>query len=338
MFADDHLHRLHSRTCSVCLRVWFRKRETRRLFSRHRLFVLFLWEGKLNRSVNRAFTLIELLVVIAIIAILAAILFPVFAQAREKARAISCLSNIKQVTLSFQMYLQDYDEEMVPMWNYTPDPVLGGGYDLWPDMLNPYIKSWQIFKCPDAADPAGVWGGGPNAWWGNWQQYSSIGYNYLELGNWYNAAAPCTSVVGVSLANVDSPASTIAFTDSANQTTGNPLPTNAQNGYPFVNAPAQYAAIVPAADTCTWYDGALGGFDWAAAPTNPSPDFTGWTINRHSNGINVGWVDGHAKFLQQAQLWAGTNVAPGVSDQAVRLTNASAYLWGTYNATFGQVP
>jgi prepilin-type N-terminal cleavage/methylation domain-containing protein/prepilin-type processing-associated H-X9-DG protein len=295
----------------------------------------------LNRSAKRAFTLIELLVVIAIIAILAAILFPVFAQAREKARAISCLSNIKQVTLSFQMYLQDYDEQMVPLWNYTPDPVLVaanccnfGPYDYWPSLLNPYIKSWQIFKCPDAADPQGVWGAGANAWWGNWMQFTSIGYNYLELGDWVG----CTGTAGVSLAAVDSPASTIAFTDSANQGEGQPVPSNAQGGIPFVNAPAQYAAIVPAPVTCTWYDGVRGGFDWAQAPKNPSPDFTGWTINRHSNGINVGWVDGHAKFLQQSALWAGTNVAPGVADTAVRLTNASSYLWGTLNATFGQVP
>lgn len=287
----------------------------------------------MNRSVNRAFTLIELLVVIAIIAILAAILFPVFAQAREKARAISCLSNIKQVTLSFQMYIQDYDENMVPLWNYTPDPVLVaanccgfGPYDYWPDLLNPYIKSWQIFKCPDASDPAGVWGAGSNAWWGNWMQFTSIGYNYLELGDWVG----CGGVAGVSLAGVDSPASTIAFTDSAIQGTNNPMPSNAQNGSPFVQAPAQYAAIVPAPVTCTWYDGVNGGFDWSNASA-PTPDFTGWTINRHSTGINVGWVDGHAKFLQQAQLWAGTNVAPGVADQKVYVTDPTKYLWGMRN-------
>src|SRR5471032_743507 len=97
---------------------------------------------------KKAFTLIELLVVIAIIAILAAILFPVFAQAREKARAISCLSNIKQVNLSWQMYLQDYDEQMVTMWDCQPDkpvnptacvgpdPITGGPY-YWPKLLDP---------------------------------------------------------------------------------------------------------------------------------------------------------------------------------------------------------
>src|SRR6202167_5949037 len=110
-----------------------------------------------------AFTLIELLVVIAIIAILAAILFPVFAQAREKARAISCLSNVKQITLSFEMYIQDYDEEMVPHLVYdTGDstaPTIFGfpqAYT-WVKLLDPYTKSYQIYHCPDSSDPLAVW-------------------------------------------------------------------------------------------------------------------------------------------------------------------------------------
>src|SRR5215467_480464 len=103
-----------------------------------------------NLQPRRGFTLIELLVVIAIIAILAAILFPVFAQAREKARAVSCLSNMKQVDLAWQMYLQDYDEVMVPMWvthtgdAYPPGGDSNGGEYYWPYLCQPYIKSWQI--------------------------------------------------------------------------------------------------------------------------------------------------------------------------------------------------
>jgi prepilin-type N-terminal cleavage/methylation domain-containing protein/prepilin-type processing-associated H-X9-DG protein len=98
------------------------------------------------------FTLIELLVVIAIIAILAAILFPVFAQAREKARQTSCLSNLKQVGLGVIMYVQDYDETMPP-----PFTGQGGSADLtfangsmmrWPHLVYPYIKNGQIFSCP----------------------------------------------------------------------------------------------------------------------------------------------------------------------------------------------
>jgi len=91
------------------------------------------------------FTLIELLVVIAIIAILAAILFPVFAQAREKARAIGCLSNLKQIANGFMMYAQDYDE-CLPLSVRTP----GGGADpiYWYDVVQPYLKNRQILKCP----------------------------------------------------------------------------------------------------------------------------------------------------------------------------------------------
>src|ERR1051325_3348500 len=100
-----------------------------------------------HRGRSEGFTLIELLVVIAIIAILAAILFPVFAQAREKARAISCLSNIKQVNLAFDMYLQDYDETMVvALVNAPADPAKSLW---WPTLMQPYIKTWDIYRCPD---------------------------------------------------------------------------------------------------------------------------------------------------------------------------------------------
>src|SRR5437867_2887380 len=101
------------------------------------------------------FTLIELLVVIAIIAILAAILFPVFAQAREKARSVSCLSNMKQLGTAQQMYLQDYDgafEELIP------GGALGfagkvGEPSMWMGTLQPYIKNVTIFRCPSSTIP-----------------------------------------------------------------------------------------------------------------------------------------------------------------------------------------
>ena len=108
------------------------------------------------------FTLIELLVVIAIIAILAAILFPVFAQAREQARKISCLSNTKQLSLSVLMYVQDYDETF-PLSEASdpsakpPSPDFQSNSASWLNMCQPYIKSWQLAICPDAdfkhADP-----------------------------------------------------------------------------------------------------------------------------------------------------------------------------------------
>jgi len=105
---------------------------------------------------KRGFTLIELLVVIAIIAILAAILFPVFARAREKARQSSCQSNEKQIALGMLMYAQDYDE----MWIMSATTVGGVGDQrpLWQDNLQPYVKNTQLFICP--SDVARVLSGG----------------------------------------------------------------------------------------------------------------------------------------------------------------------------------
>src|SRR5512139_3299716 len=98
---------------------------------------------------RRGFTLIELLVVIAIIAILAAILFPVFAQAREKARSASCQSNLKQICLSGQMYMNDYDEMMHWFYNYSVARDTGYGQrGYWWYCLYPYTKNWKIFQCP----------------------------------------------------------------------------------------------------------------------------------------------------------------------------------------------
>ena len=91
----------------------------------------------LHRNRRAGFTLIELLVVIAVIAILAAILFPAFARARENARCASCQSNLKQIGLGLMQYIQDYDESMP--------------FENWNTVTQPYLKSTQIFDCPSGA-------------------------------------------------------------------------------------------------------------------------------------------------------------------------------------------
>jgi len=103
------------------------------------------------------FTLIELLVVIAIIAILAAILFPVFARAREKARQASCLSNLKQLTLAFLMYSQDYDERWVTSYVVPGMPQGSQGTNVcwWRFPPYPYVKNWGVYVCPDSIRDAG---------------------------------------------------------------------------------------------------------------------------------------------------------------------------------------
>jgi prepilin-type N-terminal cleavage/methylation domain-containing protein/prepilin-type processing-associated H-X9-DG protein len=141
-------------------------------------------------AVRRGFTLIELLVVIAIIAILAAILFPVFAKAREKARQTSCLSNLKEIGLAALMYAQDYDERLplAAMYFNTPD------YMVWMYVIQPYVKNIQIFTCP--SDSAYGWNGGYNAT-GN----VGYGYNLLLAG-------------GPALAQLQTPSVTLVFADS----------------------------------------------------------------------------------------------------------------------------
>lgn len=111
-----------------------------------------------NRPFARGFTLIELLVVIAIISILAAILFPVFAQAREKARAIACLSNMKQIGTALQMYVQDNDERIFFRANCTfgrsgTIPYTADNSNRWWNQVMPYLKSASVFTCPSDSSP-----------------------------------------------------------------------------------------------------------------------------------------------------------------------------------------
>jgi len=146
-----------------------------------------------------AFTLIELLVVIAIIAILAAILFPVFAQAREKARGISCISNTKQLSMGVLMYTQDYDETY-PIGFISNLPSNLGGWSgpiAWDDLIEPYLKSVAVLVCPD--DQGGPFTG--NQQWEGWGiSYASNGYydqNWCCSPNW-NTGYPLDGPMGYS--------------------------------------------------------------------------------------------------------------------------------------------
>ena len=176
---------------------------------------------------SKAFTLIELLVVIAIIAILAAILFPVFATAREKARQTACLSNAKQLGSTLVMYAQDYDERLPSIWTRSNGGGIFAYVDVF-DVLKPYIKNTDIFHCPDRnqkdctkhsdlsslSEPC--YGYGYN--WGPAQEFATNGYEGGLIKDNQGVIQPDGTVVGVfqgvQLSTVLTPATTFAFGDS----------------------------------------------------------------------------------------------------------------------------
>jgi prepilin-type N-terminal cleavage/methylation domain-containing protein/prepilin-type processing-associated H-X9-DG protein len=164
-----------------------------------------------NARNSHGFTLIELLVVIAIIAILAAILFPVFAQAREKARSISCLSNMKQLMLSEMMYSQDFDETHSFAWGWNTD------WKPWHQQIDPYVKNKNIWHCPDDA-----WNHGQD---GTDNTKPAIPVSYSQNfcwpmdGSWgwdSNAPQNLMSPAGSADSSITSPATTIFIAERPN--------------------------------------------------------------------------------------------------------------------------
>jgi len=231
---------------------------------------------KLHKEKNcrlQAFTLIELLVVIAIIAILAAILFPVFARARENARKAACMSNLKQIGLAAMMYVQDYDEHYPIMDIY---PVLNSG-GRWYDLLQPYAKSRQVFACPTSGpvlancsygwNISGTWHGTLNG-----ATNSGNGFGYRPTTTY----TPDHSI-GLSLAAVTDPSTTIMITD----------PTS--NGYGS-NGVAAVGYL-----TKDYMPVLHGG---QAYNTPPVTDFSG--------GGNYLFADGHVKFLQASRAFCSS--------------------------------
>ncbi len=219
----------------------------------------------MSQRKRSGFTLIELLVVIAIIAILAAILFPVFAQAREKARSVSCLSNMKQMGTAFTMYLQDYDEVVLPRYNACPSTGPGATPDapaLWTNTLQPYVKNKQIFLCPSASNTA--YG---DTW--NTRNGLSLGYNQTISG-WYYTTSACGEMILPRLAGIVAPSKNVMFADSVPGALA-----SGYRGYLFGNSGLNVAYNSTTA-------GSIG--------------------SRHQNGTNLAFFDGHAKWYRSSTL------------------------------------
>jgi prepilin-type N-terminal cleavage/methylation domain-containing protein/prepilin-type processing-associated H-X9-DG protein len=271
---------------------------------------------------RKAFTLIELLVVIAIIAILAAILFPVFAQAKAAAKKTSDLSNFKQEGLAILMYAGDADDYAVPcmMGNGTNDTG-GFNYDwtvdmIWGQVTAPYTKNWQITHNPadgDANDPKSLQDMGyPLTATGRQKEYAlaitaSEGYNYMA---WSPMQGPDGGHIvwkAINMSAATEPANCVMLVDSAWDRSGTNF---IGGGNWFVEAPHWAFS-----GTGWWF----GGWQYQ----NPTAWLQyGGTYPIHSGKklVNVSWGDGHAKNLTIGGMLAGVSltaagVVTGVYDQ-----------------------
>lgn len=222
---------------------------------------------------RRAFTLIELLVVIAIISILAAILFPVFARARESARRASCLSNLKQIGLGVMMYTQDYDElyprsiqkneQVLPIDGINDASFSGDRAWYWHKIIYPYVKSVQLFRCPSSSSE--------NVTEGNY------GANRNVMGYYSDATQ--------SLASIDSPASTYMIMDSGAYMIQSSRAATSPNSYWYFPGTSKFIGV-----TAT----SLGMSGWRVH------DFE---VGRHFDGANMIFADGHAKWLKSQTVF-----------------------------------
>ncbi len=234
-----------------------------------------------TKQKRRGFTLIELLVVIAIIAILAAILFPVFAQARDKARSASCTSNLRQMGNALLMYLQDYDEtfhkgsQMVSLGEhgFGPDSSIDG-WTNWPWFYGPYVKNVGVFDCPTSPD-----GTDPVLTGTNWGNDGNYGYNYSGLTR--DEGTPPRS-----LAELDAPADVFVFFDA-----GDTQVRAGNNDWP----------------------GLLEELDMNLnCDSNQISRYSKEGAFRHAGRVNVAFADGHVKSLDWSKFLTrhADNVAP----------------------------
>ena len=279
---------------------------------------------------RRAFTLIELLVVIAIIAILAAILFPVFAQARARARAISCISNLKQLGTASMMYAQDYDEVLPGGWTKSCDGTCGAnaGCMHWRDTILPYVQKYKtsatnnyealssntVLSCPEYKA-------------GNVIGPTSYGINDAEVNQGYWTNGDCTNgIFGRPMAALNQPASLVMLADAA-QTTGSAaldggaavfnqgsgncsnIPAGTGDCGPFTFTPEKWKAMQG------W-----GGCDWNFAVPGrghgdwpqPSGNNARRPVFRHALKCNVVFTDGHAKAVGGGGLKARLGTAEDI--------------------------
>ena len=224
----------------------------------------------MNQHRRPAFTLIELLVVIAIIALLAAILFPVFSRARENARRTSCLNSMKQLANGFAMYTQDYDEYLVPLGNDTvpsANAVAPGAYSWWMDLVFPYVKSKQVYYCPSASPRTSL----------------SIGYSHPQFGYWHVGVAGATSL---SLADIDKPAQSVILADAGR--VSNPGTATA------MTEPDTWVSTIPSRLFRTPDNGNFF-YDYAGG-------FAERDHNRHLETCYFVFGDGHAKALKVSAI------------------------------------
>jgi prepilin-type N-terminal cleavage/methylation domain-containing protein/prepilin-type processing-associated H-X9-DG protein len=226
---------------------------------------------------KKGFTLIELLVVIAIIAILAAILFPVFARARENARRASCQSNLKQLGLSLMQYTQDYDE-LFPWSHRLPNSGPLATPRNPGELLDPYVKSRQIWRCPsDAVNSGPV----------NFTYYTvSYGYNDHYLNMYRNAGARSRlgeATAPLALAALERPSELVSFMDSWDN--------NPHFIFNFGTAPGDGTSKI-----------AGGGYSATAVK------------NGHLEGGNFLYCDGHVKWMAGPKITVEIDAARALRD------------------------